>query len=431
MAPLELLRHRSVLLLGAIACAAALLAYVYALPPTPSPDAAARVSAGDLAPPGDVPRGLSGPYGAGLAMTPPMGWNGYNHFHREVTAATVRAMARALVTSGMKALGYAYVNLDGGWDLATRSPDGDLIPDPKKFPQGIRPLTDYVHALGLKFGIYTSAGMYNCAYTSAGSYGHYDQDAESFAAWGVDYVKLDWCFVPFHKYPGVSHAEVGSALAEQFGNAILATGRPMLLDLNDTELPASRWAPALSNMWRTAPDIRDTYRSMLRNFTCDMSLYRMAGRDHWNDPDMLEVGNGGMSLTEQRTQFSLWAEMAAPLIAGNDLTNMSHDAFAILTNSSVIAVDQDALGAQGYPVTNRGGLWVLSKPLEDGSRAIVLFNATGEPARITTTAGAVGLSGAPLYQLRDLWSGALLNSGAKIAAVVQPHAVVMYVVSPA
>src|SRR5436305_3165110 len=182
-----------------------------------------------------LPRDPSGPYGDGLAVTPPMGWNGYNHFHHAVTADTVRAMARVLVTSGMKALGYTYVNLDGGWDLPKRSADGELVPDPKKFPQGIGPVAGYVHALGLKFGIYASAGLKNCARTSAGSYGHYVQDADTFASWGVDYVKLDWCDIPFGDYAGVDHAVLGSHLARQFGEAILATGRRMMLDLNDTE----------------------------------------------------------------------------------------------------------------------------------------------------------------------------------------------------
>ena len=371
------------------------------------------------------------PYGNGFASTPPMGWNGYNHFGPDVTADTLRAMARALVTSGMKALGYVYVNVDGGWDLRQRGPDGQLQADPNRFPQGIKPVVDYVHALGLKFGIYTSAGYKNCANTSAGSYGHYQQDADTFASWGVDYVKLDWCYLPVRNYPLMRRASLSEMLAERFGQAILATGRKMVLDINDWVDPSTAaWARDLGNLWRTSTDIGDSYASMLSNFINDMSQYHEAGPDHWNDPDMLEVGNGGLTLNEDRTQFSLWAEVAAPLIAGNDLTQMSHDVFAILTNTQVIAVDQDPLGAQGYPITNRDGHWVLTKPLSDGDRAIVLFNQTSKAALIRTSVAAIGLAGSPVYQLTDLWTGAVLTTSGVISAVVPAHGVVMYLVGP-
>ena len=361
-----------------------------------------------------------------------MGWNGYNHFGLDVTADTIRAMARSLAVSGMKALGYTYVNVDGGWDLRARTAGGDLQPDPKKFPKGIKPVVDFVHALGLKFGIYTSAGFRNCANTSAGSFGHYAHDAATFAAWGVDYVKLDWCYLPLRLYPLMPHALLSEMLARQFGEAIVASGRRMLLDVNDWIDPSTAsWARDLGNMWRTATDIRDNYQSVLFNFTRDMSQYRMARQDHWNDPDMLEVGNGGMSLNEQRTQFSLWAELAAPLIAGNDLSHMSHDVFAILTNSQVIAIDQDPLGVQGYPLTNRAGHWVLTRPLASGARAIVLFDATGKAAVISTTVAAIGLSGSAEYELRDVWSGRVVTTKGPISAQVSAHGVVMLVVSPA
>ena len=396
-----------------------------------SPNASARTGSFAYVPTSGLPPYAFVPYGNGLALTPPMGWNGYNHFGYAVTADTVRAMARTLVASGMKALGYTNVNLDGGWDLPNRSANGELQPDPKKFPHGIKPVADYVHALGLKFGIYASAGYKNCAATSAGSFGHYQQDASAFAAWGVDYVKLDWCYLPVRKYSFMSHAALSQMLARQFGNAILGSGRRMLLDVNDWIDPStSAWASNLGNMWRTGLDISDNYQSVLANFIRDMSHYLDAGPDHWNDPDMLEVGNGGMSLNEQRTQFSLWAELAAPLIAGNDLTNMSHDVFAILTNTQVIAVDQDSLGQQGYPVTNRNGHWVLTKALENGDRAVVLFDQTGRPAVIRTTISAIGLSGATRYQLRDVWTGSVTTTKSVISTLVPAHGVVMYIVGP-
>jgi alpha-galactosidase len=363
----------------------------------------------------------------GLAETPPMGWNGYNHFHLEVTAATVEAEARALVSSGMKAAGYTYVNLDGGWDLRWRDARGALQPDPRKFPQGIRNVADYVHSLGLKFGIYTSAGTRNCAGTTAGSYGYYRPDAATFASWTVDYLKLDWCDIPYQNYPRMTHAQVSQMLARQMGGALAATGRAILYDVNDTtnDEPWS-WARGMANMWRTAPDSQDRYPNMLFSFTHNVSHHEQAGRSGWNDPDMLEIGNGGMSITEYQSQFSLWAEMAAPLIAGNDLTTMSASTRSILTNQAVIDVDQDPLSRQGYPVTSAGGHWVLAKPLADGDVAVVLFNETDKWATISTGVAQVGLARAPEYSLLNLWDGTATEATGVIAAAVPPHGVVMY-----
>jgi alpha-galactosidase len=362
-----------------------------------------------------------------LALTPPMGWNGYNHFHRDVTAATVEAAARALVSSGMAAAGYTYVNLDGGWDLPQRNGHGGLQPDPRKFPSGIKPVADYVHSLGLKFGIYTSAGTQNCAKTSAGSYGHYHKDAAAFASWGVDYVKLDWCYIPYRSFRGMTHAQVSQTLATQMAAALAATGRPIVYDVNDTTSDKTwGWARPQANLWRTSGDIRDTYAGMVHNFTRDVNHYTQAAPGHWNDPDMLEVGNGGMSMTEAMSQFSLWAELAAPLIAGNDLTTMSPAIRAILTNRAVIAVDQDTLGRQGYPVLSAGGLWVLTKPLANGQRAIVLFNQTNTAATISTSASRIGLGRAARYTLLNLWTGATTTTAGAITAVVPAHDVVMY-----
>lgn len=430
---MQLIRPRPFLSTVAFLTAAGLVVVAAMLDPLPATDVAANgvartgVVAVHFSP--ALPPYAFIPYGNGLALTPPMGWNPYNHFGRGATADTVRAMALALVTSGMKGLGYTYVNLDGGWDLMQRTASGQLQPDPKKFPQGIKPVADYVHSLGLKFGIYTSAGFENCARTSAGSYGHYEQDAALFASWGVDYVKLDWCYMPVQLYTSKSHAALNSKLAKKFGDAIIASGRSMVLDVNDAEPSSALWAPELANVLRTALDIQDSYSSVVANFLRDVGQYRVARPDHWNDPDMLEVGNGGLSLAEQRTQFSLWAELAAPLIAGNDLTHMSHAVFSILTNSAVIAVDQDALGVQGYPVTNRNGQWVLTKPLANGDRAVVLFNQTNRSATISTSIAAIGLSGAPEYQLRNVWTGAVVTTRRTISVAVPAHGVVMYVVS--
>jgi len=362
-----------------------------------------------------------------LVLTPPMGWNGYNRFHLKVNAATVVSAARALVASGMKGAGYTYVNLDGGWDLHWRGPGGALLPDPVKFPHGIRPVVDYVHSLGLKFGIYISAGMQNCAATSAGSYGHYQQDAATFASWGVDYLKFDWCDVPFKNYPHLTHRQVSELLARQMGIALAATRRPIVYDVNDWGGSDEPWMWARpANVWRTAPDIQDRYPSLLLNFTRNVQHYERAARGGWNDPDMLEVGNGGMNFTEYQSQFSLWAEMAAPLIAGNDLTSMSADTRSILTNQAVIAVDQDPLGRQAYPVSSSAGLWVLSKQLANGDRAVVLFNQTNAPATISTAVAQAGLPSGFDYTLLNLWSGGETDTSGPIAVTVPAHGVVFY-----
>lgn len=365
-----------------------------------------------------------------LALTPPMGWNGFNHFARGVTESTVEAEALALVSSGMQDAGYTYVNLDGGWDLLHRSKSGALQPDPKKFPHGIKAVADFVHNLGLKFGIYASAGPMNCAATSAGSYGHYQQDAAMFAAWGVDYVKFDWCWIPYRAYPHLSHQQVSELLARQMADALAHTKRSMVYDINDTANDQEWvWGRGLAHMWRTSHDSHDWYSSMVQQFLSNVGHHPFAGPGGWNDPDMLEVGNGGMSTVEYQSQFSLWAEMAAPLIAGNDLAHMSAVTRSILTNSAVIAVDQDPLGRQGYPVWSSHGLWVLAKPLVNGGRAVVLFNETNQPAQIATTVYQVGAPGALQWVLVDLWSGAVVQTAGPISALVPAHGVAMYVVS--
>ena len=329
----------------------------------------------------------------------------------------------------MKAAGYQYVNLDGGWDLLQRDANGQLQPDPAKFPDGIKPVADYAHSLGLKFGIYASAGTANCAGTSAGNYDHYQQDADTFASWGVDYVKFDRCDVPYSNYPDLTHDQVTQMLATQMHQAIEAAGRPMVFDVNDAMQVEHdwTWAPPIANMWRIVGDISDTYNSMVNHLTADLThAPDVAPGGGWSDPDMLEVGNGGMTTTEDRSEFSLWAELAAPLLAGNDLTAMPEATRHILTNRAVIAVDQDPLGKQGYAVSSANGQWVLTKPLANGDRAVVLFNQTSTAAVISTSASQVGLPASTVYTLHDLWQGASTETTGPVSADVPPHAVVMY-----
>ena len=288
-----------------------------------------------------------------------------------------------------------------------------------------------MHSLGLKFGIYTSIGTENCAGTSAGSYGRYQQDADTFASWGVDYVKVDWCYVPLQNYPDLTQTQVAEMLGAQMRDALAGTGRPMVFDYNVNRLCPDdcsvwTWGPGVANLWRTAPDMKDRYTVMVRNFTANVPFYAYAGPGGWNDPDMLEVGNGGMTDTEYRSEFSLWAVMAAPLLAGNDLTTMSAATRQIITNRDVIAVDQDPLGKQAYPVASADGLWVLSKPLANGDRAVVLFNQSATPAIITTSATQVGLRAAPAYTLRNLWQHGTTETTGMISANVPPHAALMY-----
>jgi alpha-galactosidase len=363
-----------------------------------------------------------------LAVTPPMGWSSYNSYGRHATAADLEQQATALVTSGMKAAGYTYVNLDGGWDLPTRDAFGRLQPDPRKFPDGIAPVARYVHSLGLKFGIYTGLGTANCAHTGAGSWGHYRQDVRTFASWGVDFVKVDWCAVPRRRFPGMTDAQIAARLYSQFGSALRAAGRPMAYSLstNHPSLAPWSWAPRVGNMWRTSGDMHDTFAFMRSHFLANVGRYASAGPGTWNDPDMLEVGNGGMTRAEDRANVSLWAEMAAPLIAGNDLTTMSAATRKILANRQVIAVDQDPLGRQGRVVARRAGHWVLSKPLTNGACAVVLFNATDRRALIATSTTRVGLQPGGTYLVNNLWTHRATQTSGRFGARVAPHAAVMF-----
>lgn len=369
----------------------------------------------------------------GLAATPPLGWNDWNSFHQQISAQIIEQEARALVRSGMKAAGYDYVILDGGWDLLARDANGNLQADPSKFPDGIKPVVDYVHSLHLKFGIHLAAGPTNCAGNGAGALGHYTQDAQTLASWGIDYLKFDSCGVP-----ASDDIATLDALYGQMRDALAATGRPILFSIHMPGQPVSSANPSVANMWRTTPDATPTFASVVSRFTTNSAYASLAGPGAWNDPDMLETGNdgtlrdgltGSMTVTDSVDEFSLWAEMAAPLIAGNDLTAMTQATRKILTNRAVIAVDQDPLGRQGYPVASANGLWVLTKPLANGDRAVVLFNQNDTAATITTSAAQAGLRAAASYKLTNLWTHKASHTRGTITADVPAQAVVMYRVS--
>ncbi len=300
----------------------------------------------------------------GLAKTPPMGWNSWNRFRAEVSDKLVREIADAMVSSGMKDAGYVYVNIDDTWE-AGRDANGNILTN-EKFPD-MKALADYVHSKGLKLGIYSSPGPLTCAGYTA-TYEHEEQDAKTFAAWGIDYLKYDWCSAS-QVYEPVSMA---SAYAKM-GHALLAAGRPIVFSLCQYGLQnVGAWGPSVGgNLWRTTGDIRDTWESMSRlGFDLQLGLEKYAGPGHWNDPDMLEIGNGGMTDTEYRTHMSLWSLLAAPLLAGNDMRTMKPETVEILTNREVIAIDQDPLGKQASRVVKSGDLEVWSRPLADGGQAV-------------------------------------------------------------
>jgi len=356
----------------------------------------------------------------GLALTPQMGFNNWNATHcgSDFNEAMVKGIADLFVSSGLKDAGYQYVNLDDCWALPQRDADGNLQPDPVRFPNGIKAVADYVHSKGLKLGIYSSAGTKTCNTNGfPGGLGHEQQDANLWASWGVDYLKYDNC-----NNQGVDAQQRYTTMRD----ALKATGRNILFSICEWgENKPWLWAKDVGNSWRTTGDISDSYASMLGIVHQNMALAQYAGPGHWNDPDMLEVGNGGMTDTEYRSHFSLWAEMAAPLLIGSDLRKASAATMAILTNKEVIAVDQDKLGVQGAPIATDGGRDVFVKPLANGDRAVTLFNESDAPQRITTSAKAAGMPAAPAYRIRDLWTHTTRESAGILTATVPAHGTVM------
>ncbi|MCF3128987.1 NPCBM/NEW2 domain-containing protein [Streptomyces olivochromogenes] len=354
-----------------------------------------------------------------------MGFNNWNstHCRAEFNEDMVKGIADAFVSLGLKNAGYTYVNVDDCWALPNRDANGNLVPDPVRFPHGIKAVADYVHAKGLKFGLYSSAGTKTCDTQGfPGGLGHEQQDANLWADWGVDYLKYDNC-----NNTGADAKQRYKAM----GDALKATGRPILYSICEWgENRPWNWAAQYGNSWRTTGDISDSWSSMIGIAHQNQSLAPYAGPGGWNDPDMLEVGNGGMTDTEYRTHFSLWAQMAAPLLIGTDLRSVSSASLDILKNSDVIGIDQDPLGRQGAVVSSSGGLVVMSKPLADGGRSVTLTNENGTARTVSTTAEAVGLGGATSYSLKDLWSRQESTTTGAISASVPAHGTVMYRVTP-
>jgi len=362
-----------------------------------------------------------------LAATPPMGWNSWNHFAERVTDADVRASADIIVSSGMRDAGYIYVNIDDTWE-AERDAQGVLHTN-SKFPD-MKALADYVHSKGLKLGIYSSPGPKTCG-GYAGSYQHEEQDAKMYADWGIDYLKYDLCSLGpiLDKESNGDRAkyfELEKAAYDKMRKALVATGRPIVYSLCQYGFDnVWEWGTQVGgNLWRTTGDINDTYDRMSVIGFQQSGLGKYAAPGHWNDPDMLEVGNGKMSFDEYRTHMTLWVILAAPLLAGNDLSKMTPETLATLTNHDVVAVDQDKLGMQGYRVSSVGPLEIWEKPLSGGAKAVALFNRGESVSPITLDLKAVGFKqGAKVH---DLWSGKdVMATGGSFTATVPSHGAVL------
>jgi alpha-galactosidase len=337
-----------------------------------------------------------------IAATPPMGWNSWNHFRNKVDDATIRAQAEAMVSSGMRDAGYTYINIDDTWE-GERDSSG-VIHSNNKFPD-MKALADFVHSKGLKIGIYSSPGPKTCA-KFEGSYGHELQDAQTYAAWGIDYLKYDLCGLrdPMKAAgsPEAAHKMMVDAYIKM-RDALRGTGRPIVYSLCQYGDDAVwEWGTSVGgNLWRTTGDINDHYARMEEIGFGQAGLARFAGPGHWNDPDMLEVGNGGMNTDEYRTHMSLWAILAAPLLAGNDLSTMTPETVALLTNKEVIAIDQDRAGRQGDRVSAVGPVEIWVRSLADGSKAVGIFNRHPGPLSATVDFKQLGFN--HTVKARDLW----------------------------
>ena len=351
-----------------------------------------------------------------LSLTPQMGWSSWNNFQGNINEDIIKSIADAMVASGLKDAGYTYINIDDCWH-GKRDADGFIQADPKHFPHGIKALADYVHSRGLKLGIYSDAGSETCA-GRPGSLGHEYQDALQYARWGIDYLKYDWC----------NTTNVNAQGAYQLmRDALQATGRPIFFSMCEWgDNHPWRWAKGIGDSWRIGPDIWcsfDSTRVFPTYIQCSVidcinrndSLRSYAGPGHWNDPDMLEVGNG-LSANQDRAHFTMWCMMASPLILGNDVRNMSDETKAILTNRDLIAIDQDKLGVQGLRFLIREGLEYWFKPLSNGDWAMTIFNPTRQSLSCSLNWQEFNLTDEEVskrstafdqnvYKIKNLWTG--------------------------
>lgn len=366
-----------------------------------------------------------------LAQTPPMGWNSWNKFGCDVSEDLIKSMADAMVESGMKDAGYKYIVIDDCWQI-DRDSMGNIVPDPAKFPSGMKALADYVHSKGLLFGLYSCAGSYTCQ-GRPGSRGHQFQDALQYARWGVDYLKYDWCS---------DEGQNAQAAYATMSDAIKESGRPIVLSICEWgENEPWKWGKGIGHLWRVTADIRDCYECLfdwggvgIMNIIDKMAdLYPYAGPGHWNDAEMLEVGNGGMTRDEYITHFSMWCMLAAPLMAGNDITKMSAETREILLNKEVIAVDQDPLGEQGRRFMDMGDHEIWAKPLANGELAVCFMNRSELPWTLDYDWRKNAIYYARdvsfrkhEYKVRDLWQHKDIGTSKQnLKTVIPTHGVLM------
>ncbi|KAL1360155.1 hypothetical protein HN51_005513 [Arachis hypogaea] len=357
----------------------------------------------------------------GLGTTPPMGWNSWNHFNCQINEKIIRETADALVSTGLSKLGYTFVNIDDCWAELHRDDKGNLVAKKSTFPSGIKALADYVHSKGLKLGIYSDAGYFTCSKKMPGSLGHEFQDAKTFASWGIDYLKYDNCnhdgSKPTDRYPVMTRA-------------LMNAGRPIFFSLCEWgDMHPALWGARIGNSWRTTNDINDSWESMISRADMNEVYADLAKPGGWNDPDMLEVGNGGMTKDEYIVHFSLWAISKAPLLLGCDVRNMSKEIVEIITNKEVIAVNQDSLGVQAKKVRMEGDQEIWAGPLSGYRVAVVLLNRGPLRNAITANWDDIGIPQNSVVQARDLWEHQTLKKlfVNKLSATVDPHSCKMYV----
>lgn len=380
----------------------------------------------------------------GLALTPPMGWNSWNTFDTHINEKLVKDIADKIATSGLKEAGYEYVVLDDGWMTMERDENGDLVPDPEKFPNGIKALADYVHAKGLKFGLYNCAGEKTCA-GYPGSRGHEYQDARLYASWGVDFLKYDWC----------NTGEINAKEAyTTMRDALYAAKRPVVFSICEWgDKQSWKWAEDIGHMWRITGDIINCWDCEVGHGSWSSSgvwriihmrmrekIREVAGPGHWNDYDMMEVGNG-MSPAEDRTHFAMWCMLNSPLIMGNDLRDMDKETLKTLTNKEVIAVNKDKLGMPAFRFSNEGELEIWAKPMADGRYALAIVNMDDEPVEIDLDWARHGIyddiSGTSLdfkknvYEIRDLFAHKEMGTSKKnLKATIGVHDVLLITLTP-
>lgn len=373
----------------------------------------------------------------GLAPTPPMGWNSWNTFQTNISEKLVHEIADDMVNSGMRDAGYTYLVLDDGWMAKERNKNGDLVPDPQKFPNGMKAAIDYVHSKGLKFGLYNCAGTQTCG-GYPGSRGYEYQDARLYASLEVDYLKYDWC-----NTEGITAKEAYKTMSK----ALKVAGRPIVFSLCEWgDNQPWEWAKDIGHLWRISGDIYNcfdcvfdhgTWKSWGVTHIIDMrkNIRQYAGPNHWNDPDMMEVGHG-MSTNEDRAHFSMWCMLAAPLIAGNDLRDMTKETIATLTDKDIIAIDQDSLGVQAYLYQQKDSVDTWIKPLANNEVAICFLNRSKKPVAVTydfnqnpvtdTVAKANINFNTTTYSIRDVWMKKDIGDTKKAwTGIVQGHDVVM------